>query len=160
MKKIILLFTVFIYCLQLCRAQRPGDLDSSFGNNGIVTSSLNNSKSIAIQSNGKILIAGYGGISRYNPDGSSDNTFGVNGAHATSFEIASIVVQSNDKFVTAGNTRQGPGTFISHLFVSRFNADGSPDNTFNGTGQQITDIESGISGYAVAASVAVQSDGK
>src|SRR5512133_2501062 len=72
----------------------PGGLDLSFGSGGRVTSDFpingvtnisNEARALAIQPDGKIVVAGnvhvYGpdynfGLARYNPDGSLDGTFG------------------------------------------------------------------------------------
>ncbi len=43
MRKLILLNTIFFCCATLSYAQRPGALDSSFGNNGIVIDNLDKS---------------------------------------------------------------------------------------------------------------------
>src|SRR4051794_33907472 len=131
MKKKILLSTI-IFSSMMSYAQ-PGELDSTFGTNGILSSSSGSATSIAIQSNNKILLAGATGISRYNTNGVIDNTFGNNGTQSTDFPVASIAVQGNDKFVVAGSIT---GDFV----VARFNSDGSPDNSFSGDGKQITDL--------------------
>jgi uncharacterized delta-60 repeat protein len=73
-------------------------------------------------------------------------SFGTGGTAVTELEVAngsqqSVALQADGRVVTAGG-----GT------VARFNADGSPDATFNGTGSRA------LTGWATA--VAVQSDGK
>lgn len=147
-------------------------LDSQFGtgNTGWVTSTPASAKSattMAVQPDGKLVVAeaiGSGfGVSRYNPDGSLDTTFGdvVNGQHtgtATSTIVpAAIALQSDGKIVVGGSAGSGAA-------VARFNADGSLDTTFNGTGTVLTTGLTGINalaiqpnGYIVAAgTVAVQ----
>src|SRR3990172_6796608 len=63
-----------------------GSPDPTFGNNGIVTTDFDNGSNdvgndIALQPDGKIVVAGYGGqvsgfaLARYNSDGSLDTTF-------------------------------------------------------------------------------------
>src|SRR6185295_19164263 len=71
---------------------QPGSLDLTFGSGGIVTTDWASGnavgKSVTIQSDGKIVVAGYSdfysiysgfALFRYNSDGSLDNTFGSNG---------------------------------------------------------------------------------
>src|SRR5207244_4753700 len=73
----------------LARFNRNGTLDPSFGTAGEVTTSLGTSpnsvaRGLAIQADGKILLAGFAGpggsqefaLARYNPHGSLDSTFG------------------------------------------------------------------------------------
>jgi uncharacterized delta-60 repeat protein len=152
MKKIILFGVVFICCLQFNFAQHPGDLDSSFGTNGIVTLDLGPSTYLtqsAIQNNGKILVSGYTYLNeqyhfflmRYNKDGSIDNSFGQGGFNYIDFGIASLVIQNDGKIIAAGG-----------LLLVRYNTDGSVDNSFGENGIQHNDF--GIS------SLAIQSDGK
>ena len=156
MKKIILLVTIFI-CHSIIGHAQSGELDPNFGTSGIVTVPGGASSS-AIQTDGKILVSGNNTISRYNTDGSLDYTFGNNGVQTTNFAIVSIALVSDGKIIAAGNTPQGPGIYITSIFVARFNSNGSADNTFNGNGLQITDFEP--SGDAITISVAVQKDGK
>src|SRR5437763_4643900 len=79
--------------------------DPMFGTNGLVTTALGSShsyaNSLAIQSNGKIIAAGYASYSqtgpdfalvRYNPDGSPDASFGTNGVVTTDFSKRSDVI--------------------------------------------------------------------
>jgi uncharacterized delta-60 repeat protein len=80
----------------LVRYNPDGTLDGSFGGDGKVTTDFGGNDygySVVIQSNGKILVAGYSGdisdydfaVSRYNWDGSPDNNFGVDGKIITDF---------------------------------------------------------------------------
>jgi uncharacterized delta-60 repeat protein len=68
---------------ELARYNSDGTLDATFGNGGIVTTAPgydNSSNAIAIDSLGRIVVAGYvdddSVLARYNSDGSLDNTFG------------------------------------------------------------------------------------
>jgi len=73
------------------RYDKDGALDNTFGSNGIVTMDLGmgyeSINSVALQADGKIMLAGYAGIYpnydfllvRLNPDGTPDNSFGQNG---------------------------------------------------------------------------------
>ena len=100
-----------------------GSLDTSFGTNGIVTTDFNGTtdraKAIALQIDGKIVLAGAAnlttgstgdfGLTRYNPNGSLDATFGAGGKVTTDFSGnvengRGIVIQSDNKIVVAGST--------------------------------------------------------
>lgn len=149
-----------------------GKLDTSFGSDGIVTTpmgSFNEAgiQSVAVQADGKIVVAGYckgiGGnidiaLARYNPDGTLDASFDGDGKAITSIgsdsAAMSVAIQSNGKIVVVGYT--GPGG--SHDFVIlRYNPDGSLDPSFGGSGIVTTSFSPGND---EAMSVAVQSDGK
>ena len=114
-----------------------GSIDESFiygnGFNGEV-------RTIAIQSDGKILVGGgfisYDGtpsnyIIRLNSDGSVDNTF-VTGTGFDGF-VYTIQIQTNGKILVGGKFSSYDGTPSNYII--RLNSDGSIDNTFNiGTG--------------------------
>ena len=112
--------------------------------------------SIAIQSDGKILVGGYfttyngtgsNRIIRLNSDGSIDNTFlsidnGFDGS------VSSIVIQSDEKIIVGGNFGSYNGTNSSHII--RLNSDGSIDTSFS--------IGGGFDN--IVNTIAIQSDGK
>src|SRR3990172_1156507 len=98
-----------------------GTLDETFGIGGRVTTDFNNSHDYvstggaAIQSNGKIVVAGYSysgsnsdfAVARYNVDGTLDSSFGISGKITTDFGSNSdygysIAIQNNGKIVVAG----------------------------------------------------------
>jgi uncharacterized delta-60 repeat protein len=154
------------------RCNSNGSLDTSFGTGGVVFTNLNDQRDVindlAIQSDGKIVVAGttnnqdfniVGAIARYNTDGSLDTSFGSNGIiaatiTATDFEnFNGVTLQTDGKIVVAGDIEPGTGTAIE---VKRYNADGSPDVTFDSDGSVLTQV----GGAASAKAVAVQSDGK
>ena len=107
---------------------------------------------LAVQSDNKILAVGSVGTSsqkwslaRFNTDGSLDNTFGTGGKVILSLTGSSnaqhINLLSSGKFLVAGNTNG----FTTGL-VSRFNSNGTLDNTFGVNGsvslpEAISDME-------------------
>jgi uncharacterized delta-60 repeat protein len=119
-----------------------GILDSSFGLNGIVLTTLeaiSSIWSIEIQNDGKIVAAGATevnsgvnpkfALARYNTDGGLDNTFGLAGKVIidvnTSFEdfASSLIIQPDGKIVAAG-------TNSARCVIIKLNTDGSLDNNF------------------------------
>jgi uncharacterized delta-60 repeat protein len=154
------------------RYNTDGSLDETFGIEGIVTTAIGSGSDIAysvvLQSDGKIVAAGFSRIGlnndfavvRYNTDGSLDETFGIEGIVTTfigsgTADIAySVVLQSDGKIVAAGESRIGPNNDFA---VVRYNTDGSLDETFGIEGIVTTAI--GLSAD-VANSVVLQSDGK
>jgi uncharacterized delta-60 repeat protein len=155
----------------LVRYNSNGSLDNTFGTNGIVTTPVGTSGdiaySIAIQSDDKIVAAGYAGggsnsefaLVRYNSNGSLDNTFGTNGIVTTPVgtggdEASSVSIQSDGKIVVAGSSWNGSNYDFA---VVRYNSDGSLDNTFGTNGIVTTPVGTSAD---IARSVAIQSDGK
>ena len=148
------------------RYNSDGSLDVSFAEQGILLSDLFGSvdiaKAVAIQPDGKIVVAGYTSavsydfaVARYNPDGSLDATFGGDGRVTTDFfgrndYAAAIALQADGKLLVAGSNE--------FFALARYNPDGSLDTTFDGDGLVMTDFN-GSSDIAVQA-LALQADGK
>jgi uncharacterized delta-60 repeat protein len=104
----------------------------------------NYGQDVAVQADGKIVVAGYSSavgvsdvaLARYNPDGSLDASFGSGGKVALSepsFQRANcLAIQPDGKIVVAG---AGEGSAFGALVVYRFNTDGSLDTSFDGDGK-------------------------
>ncbi len=171
MKHTLTLLICLLICTSFVFAQ-DGTLDSTFGNGGIVTTAIGTNDEvgygIAIQSDGKIVVAGYSTIGsynefavvRYNIDGSLDSLFDEDGIATTNIgtydEIGnSVTIQSDGKIIVAGLATNSNGK--SDFAVVRLNTDGSLDTSFDVDGKATTSIgtSDGI-GY----SVATQPDGK
>jgi uncharacterized delta-60 repeat protein len=155
----------------IVRYETDGDLDTSFGTGGIVTTDLRGyndwGSSIALQSDGKIVFGSKSSngtdndfaVVRYNTDGSIDTDFGTNGMVFTPIgsgndEGEAVAIQSDGKIVLAGHTWDG----VDYDFaVVRYNTDGSLDTTFGSGGKVVTQVSTAddqIHG------ITVQSDGK
>jgi uncharacterized delta-60 repeat protein len=160
-----------------------GSLDTSFGTGGIVVtdylydysgdyySAYNEIYAIAIQQDGKIVVAGYADVSgstgedfivaRYNTDGSLDTTFGTGGFVLTDFDnkydqAYALAIQNDGKIVVAGLTDRGGNQKFA---VARYTAAGELDNSF-GTDGKVTVEISTTQFYDYAYALAIQSDGK
>jgi uncharacterized delta-60 repeat protein len=161
-----------------------GSLDSTF-NLGNIGGSLSGgiqivnrggderANAIAIQSDGKIVVAGtstaFGStdamIVRLNADGSLDSTFNNGGSQIINRtgedQISAVVLQGDGKIVVAGYTN----TLGSNdVMAARLNIDGGLDETFNTgiAGGRVTgDIQIiNLTGDDRGQAVALQSDGK
>jgi uncharacterized delta-60 repeat protein len=159
----------------LVRYNTDGSLDNTFDSDGKVTTDFGSTDesgySVAIQSDGKIVVAGgiFNGsnndfaLVRYNADGSLDNSFDSDGkvttAIGSSYDYGhSVAMQSDGKIVVAGSSNDGPGNNpFDYFALVRYNADGSLDNTFDSDGKVTTDIGSRDD---IGHSVAIQSDGR
>lgn len=115
----------------ITRLKKNGDLDQTFGvgagTNGKVYS-------IAVQSNGKILIGGNfttynnqacSNIARLNTDGSFDKTF----SGKTDDIVRKIVVYADDKILIGGDFRNVNGS--AHIAVARLQKNGTLEETFH-----------------------------
>ena len=113
-----------------------GDLDPTFGAGGKVTTFIGSSNSVAnavaVQSDGKIVVAGVPLLTRYNSDGSLDTTFGTNGIVTNSGidQGKDVVIQPDGKILVTGETCRNCVTFA----VARFNSNGSLDTSFGTSG--------------------------
>jgi uncharacterized delta-60 repeat protein len=152
------------------RYNTDGSLDTTFDTDGkVITtigSSNDNLNAAVLQSDGKIVAAGYSNngtnndfaVVRYNTNGSLDTTFDTDGKVTTAdaaIEVArSLIIQSDGKIVAAGNFQNG-STYDFALV--RYNSDGSLDTTF-GTGGKVTSSLSSTTEWIN--SIKSQSDGK
>ena len=155
----------------LVRYNTDGSLDLSFDSDGTLTTSIGAShdigRSVTVQSDGKILVAGTSdngsnddfALMRYNTDGSLDLSFDSDGIATTDFGASddtgqSVTVQADGKILVAGASTNGSNTDFA---LARYNTDGSLDLSFDNDGILTTDF--GVSddtGYGIA----VQADGK
>ena len=165
--------TVGHYEVGLLRYLSDGSLDTTFSSDGKVSTAIGTGnsfgKSVAVQADGKILVAGYCrsaigydfSLIRYNADGSLDNNFSSDGKVTTTIgsgnnEAYGIVIQGDGKIVLAGRSSDTPGGFTDFSVV-RYNTDGSLDTSFSGDGKVTAAIGTSIDdGY----SLALQVDGK
>lgn len=157
----------------LMRLSSEGALDSTFGNNGIITTNISEygetGHSLALQSDNKIVVAGevsVGGtdvqavVLRYDENGTLDTAFGTLGAFMYDGigedKAYSVVVQSDNKIVVTGSSSQAyPNVALTDMLLFRLDANGSLDTTFGTSGVVKYD-----SIYESGNSVALQSDGK
>ena len=102
----------------VARYTADGALDASFGQHGVVVTAMDSSHSdaaanaIALQSDGKIVAAGYVGtsdfaIARYNPNGTLDRSFSGDGIAHSDFDNGNdtayaVAIQKDDRIVVAG----------------------------------------------------------
>ncbi len=176
-------FSIFILSISILLIEfiptktfaQAGNLDSSFHFDGITgltywdTYGDTRAQSIAIQMDGKIVVAGFHktgtyyafALARYKTDGTLDSTFHSDGLVTTGFYASdskaySVAIQPDGKIVATGycyHTVYGQNVFA----VARYNTDGTLDATFNIDGMAFANFGSGDQN---AYGVAVQADGK
>jgi uncharacterized delta-60 repeat protein len=142
-----------------------GSLDTSFGGTGYVITNLVETtaiQSLALQSDGKILVAGHISVFdalvvRYNPNGTLDSTFGIGGVariNLGNYESASSVLVAPDGSIyVAGSTRTDS---TADIFIAKLKTDGWFDYSFGWGGFIVTSL--GV--YDYPGKIALQSDGK
>jgi uncharacterized delta-60 repeat protein len=159
-------YTDYGFDTQYCvvRYNTDGNLDSTFGVNGMIDGDLGfggyNLATCVTIVNDKILIAGNGDdgslnngpaafVERFNNDGSPDSSFGVNGLSIifpnpftyVFFRITDIAVQSDGKIVLAAYEGTNGGN--EDFTIIRFTSSGMLDNSFGIDGIAITPFYNG-----------------
>jgi uncharacterized delta-60 repeat protein len=139
----------------LLRLTTKGQLDSTFGIGGVVTSRIGGDinqifTSMAIQTDGKILVTASGcpprdDLARFNADGTLDTTFGTSGIASVAFSATGVALQSDGKILVTGSS-------YPNYVMARLLSNGQMDSTFGSGGQAPL--------LAAASSVVQQSDGR
>lgn len=134
--------------ISIAQLNPDGTLDTSFNPGNGANSSIT---CISIQTDGKILIGGAfstynfasrNRIARINTDGTVDATFNPSGLGINNV-VYSMYILTNGKIIIGGEFSQHDG--ISRNNITRVNADGTFDTTFNpgtGTNQRVSSIVS------------------
>jgi uncharacterized delta-60 repeat protein len=150
----------------LARYTAGGKLDRGFGRGGEVLTRIGNDRvsSLAIQTDGKIVVAGSARILRYTARGKLDPSFGTGGkVVVTEIGIGGMAIEANGSIVAAGGG-QGPSKSYDFGLV-RYIANGKLDTSFGDGGTVLTnfgaDPTANTEGSSEGASaVAIQPDGK
>lgn len=166
---LVFLFSLMVLPLSVLAAQ--GDVDASFGTEGLVLTDINSGadslSSIAIQADGKILAVGSLNTSndsvvvRYNSTGTLDTSFAGNGKFtvvSSSVDLSKgLALQPgiNPKIIVIGQSLFG-GDY--DFAISRYNSAGGVDSSFGGGGLVETNFGAGTDDVAHA--VAIQGDNK
>jgi uncharacterized delta-60 repeat protein len=146
----------------LTRYNRDGSLDRSFGRDGIVIASFAPRDlvpfRVVVQRDGKVLVAGYGGVTRFTADGRLDVSFGQGGrAESGNVQAGTAEIQADGKILVIGTVVTGrPAT--GDFGVARLTAGGRLDLTYGRRGSTVTPFASGTDDQPVDA--VLLSDGK
>jgi uncharacterized delta-60 repeat protein len=167
-------------CFALVRYLPGGTPDPSFGGgDGIVKTAFPDSGGalydLAIQSNGKIVAAGYRrksgdalddltfAVARYRTDGSLDTSFSGDGKRMFSFGFGddfaeAVAVQPDGKIVVAGEGTVNLYQTGADFALARLLSDGSFDPSFSGDGKTTTTFGGTRADHAFG--LAIRSDGR
>lgn len=165
-----------IYALVVVRLNKNGTLDNSFGTGGkvqVTTMGWSEGSGLVIQPDGKIVVAGYSdqankalpGIARLLSNGTTDNSFGVQGKILLSLSEGQtgcfdedLALQTDGKIVLSGRVPNAIPVVSSEVLTWRVNANGTTDASY-GTNGTVFEIVGSYSNSGVNA-VKIQPDGK
>jgi len=151
-----ILLVGFGFRFSVARLNPDGSLDTSFGSGGETASLVfgkgphasGTAQAVAVQGDGKILVAGYGGttrwaIARFNSNGSLDTTFANGGklelnatggtGWAIAFQTVLVGGQPVERILVGGSSKPGPGQSTAFT-VMRFTMSGAVDTSFGPSG--------------------------
>jgi uncharacterized delta-60 repeat protein len=160
------------FSVGITRLTASGQVDTTFGVNGLVTSQTGNFSPnvLAIQNDGKVVALGttflslesalFFSLIRINPDGTNDPGFAFTGA-GSSGNPATMTLQPDGKILVAGAGLVQTPSFINTqgLTIARLNSTGSLDTTFNGSGSNFQNSGT-FAGVFHPLQMIVQSDGR
>lgn len=169
------------YDVALTRLNNDGTLDTSFGDSGKALFSFGGAAAIvsamAVQPDGKIVVAGQYEANasnnrqffamRLNADATQrDNSFG-NGAgyqlvdfNSGDDAAESIALAPDGSIFLAGYMHATDNVRYLDFAVAKLQANGMPDNSFNGSGKFSVGFDQGGDNYDRGRAIALQSDGK
>lgn len=151
--------TIFlvVYSFQPLFAQ-AGELDQSFGDNGIYLHENYWSHEFEIQPDGKFILGGTKSVfgqfntdlivGRLNENGSIDSTFGMNGKTSINFDDLSTLINSWEKFsssttlsdgriVVSGVKSSGLVNYTGEAIIAMLQPNGLLDSTFGSSGRRL-----------------------
>lgn len=151
---------------EVARFNVNGTPDATFDGDGLAqVPSLQQANALAIQADGKIVVAGIAlpgdtdlALARFNSNGSPDTTFDGDGVATLALplnqSIFDIAIQPDGKIIVVGNT--GSNT-ANDFFLARFNSNGTPDAAFGPTG--LGYLTYSLNTFDTFTSVTLQTDG-
>jgi uncharacterized delta-60 repeat protein len=178
----------FSNVVNVLRYDADGVLDTTFGAEGLATVDLtegwDSAESVAIQPDGKIVVAGDAGfcceytgsfgLARFDVDGTLDSSFSSDGVVITNFtgtnggppedKAFDVAIQSDGKIVAAGVAGAGWDS-VSTFALARYDTDGTRDGTFGVHGKVTTKFRTmgpspDVYVGAIAHAIAIQPNGK
>jgi uncharacterized delta-60 repeat protein len=106
-----------------------------------------------VEADGKILRAGSDAISRYNPDGTRDQSYGIDPANGASFSdlvyfrIEALILTPSQKPILVGSIpedHQPEAAGVEQIILVRFDRQGNFDPAFGGDGKVELETEAGV----------------
>lgn len=165
------------YVFAVARYNANGTLDTSFSSDGLQTTQMrsgtsgsSNARAIALQADGKLVVAGNAwrgtttkddvAVARYLSNGNLDTTFDGDGKAYVNFSNydygTGLAIQGDGKLVIAGQVNTDGVGGASDFGVMRLTTAGKLDTSFDGDGKLTTPFVT----YEFANAITVQGDGK
>jgi uncharacterized delta-60 repeat protein len=159
------------YGIPVMRFDQDGTIDSTFGTDGRVLINISGfyfmgGRAINVLNSGKILLAGDFNdivcLFQINEDGTMDESFGNGGIVQTALgsilTVNDIEIYPDNRIAVTGSiTISNP---VFRIFISRYNQDGLPDNSFGTDGVVIFDAGGLGCNTGLGKSLSLQSDNK
>lgn len=137
----------------LIRYLPNGTPDTSFGGDGVVVPPVSgHATGLAIDASDRIVVSGFRGevidasslVARFTPDGTLDPDFSGDGLIVEQWGSSSmakdVAIDASGRIVVAGYSLATTPDHFSRFAVARYQANGSRDASFGGTGQVTTKI--------------------
>ncbi len=134
----------------LVRYLSNGSLDSSFSGDGKLITTISSGQdepfAIALQNDGKILVAGYSegnfALVRYNKNGTPDSSFSNDGIQTTTIDAGiavanSVHVMNDGKILLVGYIEYNAQ---ADCVLAKYKSNGQPDSSFGNNGSIISDV--------------------
>ena len=157
----------------LIRWNENGIRDETFDADGTVSIPIASPtlQTIEVLPDGRIIVAGSSSndfaVSRLNPDGSMDNSFGGDGTVITPIdqwrdEVFSVKADGEGRLLAAGTSLNSSSASSGTFALARYNSDGSLDESFGTGGKVSIPIVNGgtVMLASVIRSAAIQPDGR
>jgi uncharacterized delta-60 repeat protein len=159
----------------VARYTASGTLDTTFNSGGSLRGTVIshpiantnvNATSVAIQSDGKIVVGGFGAsefiLERFNTNGTLDTSFGSGGIvlaqiGAGEYSLGGVALDASGRIIVAGSGSPTIGSQTQFL-VARFSSSGALDANFNGTGYVFTNVFPNV-GDSQANAVVIEANG-
>src|SRR5262245_8240943 len=177
--RLLLLPTLLLLASTVPALAAPGDLDLGFNGTGfvvtVVPTGSSQAKSIARQTDGKVVVAGFANVPvqgnpdnldflvvRYDTAGGLDSSFGGTGIVTTAIrggddQAEAVIQQTDGKIVAAGLSWDGIEFNDSTVTLVRYLYNGTPDPNFGGGTGKVT---TAIGTFDGALALIQQADGK
>jgi uncharacterized delta-60 repeat protein len=146
-----------VFTVNALRYNSNGTLDTTFGTQGIASvrpfapnAFIASSGGLALQTDGKILVAGSDALVRFTANGELDTSFGSGGVATLVSTATAVTLLSNGRILVASSLNSLEPVLSGTL--ARYNSNGSLDTTFGLNGQ--------ISTVGPASAIALLSTGQ
>ena len=131
----------------LARYTADGSLDPSFDGDGVVVATSLPAgmvgEQLLLQRNRRLIVAGIGGVSRFNGDGSLDRNFGDGGrARSGNVQSRTAAIQPDGKILVIGTVSSGSSVF-GDFGVARLTTGGRLDTMYGRRGSVVTGFSPG-----------------